>query len=96
MMTFQAITPLTVQENMNLASKFLQNESFFSFFLKWLNLNCTPKKDATIYIAWHHSFSCKHFISKKIVCFLKFKEILRFRKLWQMKIEISRRKLPGE
>ena len=33
-------------------------------------LNCTPEKDTTIYIAYHHSYSSKHSISKKIVYLL--------------------------
>ena len=69
---FPAIRALTVQKNSkkNLKSKFLQNESFFSFSLKCLDLNCNPKKDTTIYIAWHHSYSSKHLNSKKVVCLL--------------------------
>ena len=51
---FQAIRALTVQKILNiriLSKKFLQNESFFSFSLKCFDLNCTPRKGKTIYIA---------------------------------------------
>ena len=55
---FQAVRALTVQKILKiriLSQKFLQNESFFSFSLKCFDLNCTPRKDRTIYLAWHHS-----------------------------------------
>ena len=44
---FQSIRALTVQKILKmiiLSQKFLQNQSFFSFSLKRLELNCTPKK----------------------------------------------------
>ena len=67
---FQAMSAMTVKknsQNKNLKSKLLQNKSFFSFSLKCLDLNCTPKKDTAIYIAWYYSYISKHFIS---VCLL--------------------------
>ena len=70
---FQAIKALTVRKILKIrivSKKFLQNESFFSFSLKCFDLNCTPRKDTTIYNVWHHSYSSKHFILKKIVCLL--------------------------
>ena len=68
---FQTIRALTVQNILKiriLSQKFFQNESFLPFCLKCFDLNCTSRKDTTIYIAWHHWYSSKHFISTKIVC----------------------------
>ena len=70
---FQAIKGLTVQKLLKiiiLIQKLLQNKSFLSFSLKCFDLNCTPRKETAIYIAWQYSYSSKHFISKKIVCLL--------------------------
>ena len=70
---FQATRGLTIPKILKIrisSQKFFQNESFFSFSLKRFDLNCIPREDATIKIAWHHSYSSKHFISKKIVCLL--------------------------
>ena len=61
---------LTVQKILKigiLSQNFLQNERFP---LKCFDLNCNPRKDITIYIAYHHSYSSKNFISKEIVCLL--------------------------
>ena len=69
----QTIRALTVQKLLKtriLSQKFLQNESFFLFSLKWFDLDYTPRKDTAIYIAWYHWYSSKHFISKKIVYLL--------------------------
>ena len=68
---FQAMRGLTIKKILKIrisSQKFLQNESSFSLSLKRFDLNCIPTKDTTIEIAWHHSYSSKHFISKKIVC----------------------------
>ena len=70
---FEVIKALTVQKILKiriLSQRFFQNERFFSFSLKYFGSNCTPRKDTTIYIACGHSYSSKHFISKKIVCLL--------------------------
>ena len=70
---FQAIRGVTIQKILKIrisSQKFLQNESFLRFSLKRFDLNCIPRKDTTIKIAWHHSYSSKHFISKKIICLL--------------------------
>ena len=70
---FQAIRALNVQTILKiriLSQQFLQSESFFSCSLKCFDLNCTPRKATTMYIAWHHSYSSKHFILKEIACFL--------------------------
>ena len=68
----QAIRALTVQKILKIrisSQKFLQNESFFSFSLKYFDLNCALRKDTTIKShGTYHSYSSKHFISKKIVC----------------------------
>ena len=53
-----------------LTPKFLQNQSFFLFFLKCFDLSCTTRKDTTIYIGQYHLYSYKHYISKKIVSLL--------------------------
>ena len=50
---FQAIRDLTVHKILKtriLSRKLLQNESFFSFSLKWFDLNYTARIDTTIYI----------------------------------------------
>ena len=68
---FQAMRTLTVQNILKiriLSKEFLQNERFFSFSFKCFDLNRSPRKQRIMYIAWHHSHSSKHFISKKIVC----------------------------
>ena len=67
---FRAIRALTVQKIHKirmLSQKFLQNESFYLFSLKFFDLGYAPRKDKTIYIAWHHLYRSTHFILKKIV-----------------------------
>ena len=68
---FQAIRALTIQKILKiriLCHKFFQNEGLFLFSLKFFDLNCAPRKDTTIHIAWHHLYSSKHFVYKKITC----------------------------
>ena len=70
---FQATSGLTIQKILKIrisSQKSFQNESFFSFSLKRFDLNYIPRKNTTIKIAWYHSYSSKHFISKKIVFLL--------------------------
>ena len=64
-----AIRALSVQNILKiriLNRKFLQNESFFSFSVECFDLNCTQRKDRTIHIVWHHSYSSRRFISTQI------------------------------
>ena len=89
---FQAIRALSVQKILKiriLRCKFLQNESFFSFSLKCFDFDCTPRKDTTMCITWHHSYSSKHCILKKVACVLLNSEIMRLCNLWKMTIEIG-------
>ena len=90
---FQALRVLTVKKILKiriLSKKFLQNESFFSFSLKCFDFNCTPRKDTTIYNCMPSfvQLSTFHF-EENCLSSIKFIEIIRFRKLWQMKIEIG-------
>ena len=50
---FQAIKALTAHKILKiriLSQKFLQNESFFSFYFKFFDLRCTSRIDTAIYI----------------------------------------------
>ena len=66
----QAIRALTIQKIFEIrivSQKFLQNETFFSFSLKYFDLNCIPRKDTKVYIECHHSYSPNHFLEKTMM-----------------------------
>ena len=90
---FQIIRALTVQKILKkriLSQKFLQNEIFPSFSLKCFDLQCTPRKDTTLYFRIPLFVKLQTFyFEENCLSFVKLKEIMKFRTLWQMKIEIG-------
>ena len=69
---FQAIRGLTILKIVKIrmsTQKFSQNRSFFSFSLKCFDLNCIPRKDTTIKIAWHPSSSSNILFRRKLSVF---------------------------
>ena len=49
-------------------------KDFSLFSIKRFDSDCTPGKDTTIFIVYHYSYGSKHFISKKVVFSIKFKQ----------------------
>ena len=90
---FQAIRALTVQKVLKIrisSQKFLQNESFSCFLsdLNWFKLYSKKGYSHIHRIASFGQNETFHF-EENCLSSIKFKEIMRFRKLWQMEIEIG-------
>ena len=70
---FQAIRALTVQKILKisiLSQNSCKMEAFSRFLSYALIQIVLQEQDTTIYIAYHHLYNSKHFISMKFVCLL--------------------------
>ena len=84
---FQTIRAFTIHETLEtrfLSTKFLQNENFILFSFECFDLNRATRIETAIYV------HCKalNIFSKKRVCFtVRFKEIMRFSKLYESRLK---------